>query len=212
MLNFFLILGLENYFDADFGWFDANGEFQYWTDDEILAKANIPGLEKMNPFADAAQKEKEEEKKKEDDMKEKLADLESDERLAQEIKRARETYRTTVKHRRELKYTAYYAKGKESQWVACLGCRIILNKNQFREIGCPNCPELIPAPGPDSRYGANKEDAELEWRVNRYTTNMFSGYKTKIKEPSWVTRAAVIDEMYVIGCYAQVGTHYKFSI
>ncbi len=35
----------------------------------------------------------------------------------------------------------YEAQGPRARWRACLGCKLLLNVNQFQEHGCPNCPQ-----------------------------------------------------------------------
>mmetsp|Transcript_28395 Transcript_28395/g.45590 ORF Transcript_28395/g.45590 Transcript_28395/m.45590 type:complete len:291 (-) Transcript_28395:82-954(-) len=71
---------------------------------------------------------------------------------------------------------------------ACLQCRIILTKEQFFQLGCPNCRESLPM-------------QESEGRVVGCTTANFAGFISLIKPGAFVSRYNGI-ETRPPGCYA----------
>lgn len=72
---------------------------------------------------------------------------------------------------------------------ACIQCRIVMEKNQFFELGCPQCPEL--------------QITENEGRVAACTTQNFEGYISNIRPGGFATRFTGLEKR-MPGFYALV--------
>jgi len=73
--------------------------------------------------------------------------------------------------------------------VCCIRCRLIKTKAQFYEVGCENCPSLIPK-------GSQEE-------VEEYTSKKFDGIISVVDpDDSWARKWVRLNKQIVPGVYA----------